>query len=288
MSELNQLFKIALKIIDNILAEGFFLNPEYKQFQDDYYRKKYPYKYEDSEESINEDERFEDSEESINKDERSDKEYIHEPDIPNINEFINLWYYNPIKNHNLFIYNDLIVDKLKCVYSELRVLPIEQQKGILLLLLPKFNMVCGYGDLLYLDNYIKIKYPEVYKKSIQDLNIYSNRASGEIERDLANYYCSLVSNNVESRKLISDRVYIVILIELGIVKYGVDYKQQSEYAFSLIDNHTMFKKIRVKTEKPKSVENVIKQYFSENKTTIFIKAIPEAIKLIKEFELKSD
>jgi len=312
METWNSLFQIALKIIDKIIGEHFFLNAEYENFVDDYMKKRYPDKFDKkkSEETnfplfdfddianfgivddlnpeiiINDDPFLyynfgtsNDYEPQSN----TETTYNFIPDYPNINEFINLWFYNPIKDHNNFIFNDLVIEKLERVYEELKKLPIEQQKGLLLLILPKLDMSCGSGDLLYLSGYFKANYPELTEVSILDLNRYRDRASGMIERELANYYCSIISNNIETRILASDRVYIVILVELGIVTYGGDYEIQSINAFSLIDNHTMFDKIRVKTSKPKSLEYVIRQYFSEQRSSIFNIAIPKAKELIIGF-----
>lgn len=301
MEEWNPLFQIALKIIDDIIGKHFFLNAEYENFVDDYMKKRYPDKFDKKEreepnfdlfelfnnanvDDYNLDDIFgtsNDYEPESNIDESYSYNYI--PDYPNINEFINLWFYNPIKDHNNFIFNDLVIEKLEQIYEELKKLPIEQQKGLLLLILPKLNMSCGHGDLLYLSGYFKANYPELTEVSILDLNRFRDRASGMIERELANYYCSIISNNIETRILASDRVYIVILVELGIVKYGGDYEIQSINAFSLIDNHTIFNKIRVKTSKPKSLEFVIRQYFSEQRSSIFNIAIPKAKELIKGF-----
>lgn len=271
-----------VKDIDFNIANFFFLEKEYQEFMEKYYKEKYPYKYEEKIE-IDFEDIFEQNPFLINKkigwddvsnpsdnindsDVNNDinieiSEYSWTPDYPDIGMFINLWYYDPEDNSSLDI--DFFVNlKLNYIYNLLKELTIEQQKGIILLILRFIRKSIGSQDLIFLKAYFKCKFPNSWQDHYGDIRVYKKRAGSILFDDLIKYYCILLEGNVDKRVIITQKEYIGILGHLNIIERVKKYEIQAKSAIQLVNNHQIFTKFRLVTIKENTIFSYIKHYFS--------------------------
>lgn len=276
------LYKL-IKEIDYNISNFFFIDKEYQDFIEQYYREKYPYKYEEKIENDFEDifkinpflrdeidcddvsAQFEDTSEKPVIKEKINLEiegYFYTPDYPDIGKFINLWFYDPENKSSLDL-DFYIKLKLDYIYQTIKDLTIDQQKGIVLLLLNFVRKAIGGQDLIFLKEYFRNKFPSFWQDHYGDIRVYKKRAGSIIYNDLIKYYCELLEGNIDTRIIITQKDYLAILGYLKIIERGKNYEIQAKKAVQLIDKHKLFTRFKIVTSKEITILSYIKRYFSD-------------------------
>lgn len=275
----NQLLTVLHEILHSF-DSGFFLHPAYEKEYENFLKLKYPWKYErklhdeDFEHwfTLETDEEPGETNDFFNIPETYQSEpvtgetkYIYKPEFPDLNRFIYFWYKNPEKTDDHF--EKMIFQKMERFEKIIQTVIPEHQKSIIQILLPKIKLIGG-NDLFFLKGYFKFLNEETFEKYFNDMVQTGERAARSIEHHITEYYFNLILKT-DSRQIVSRLEYVAIMAGLGHLNRTVKYETQAKTLIEYIENHEVFEHIKLPVPKNEinlnTIEEYIKQYFSENK-----------------------